>query len=91
MLGVLLLITMLVLTFGLNPVRRILAFPGLTIPISVFLLRASALTYFVSAMAGFIIIILQLPINDKSFMILPFFIAVLIFGGATLGVFQDYS
>ncbi len=91
LLGLMLLVTMLISIFGLQSVRRILAVPGLSLPISDFLLTASAIGYFSSALVGFIIFILQLPINDKSFMIFPLLIAILIFGGATLGIYQDQN
>lgn len=83
------LVSILTSIYGLKSVRRILAVPGLNLPISGFLLTASALGYFVSALVGFMIVIFQLPFHDKSFMILPMIIATLLFGGATLGVYQD--
>ncbi|KZR66568.1 hypothetical protein PMIT1303_00849 [Prochlorococcus sp. MIT 1303] len=89
LLGLMLLVTMLTSIFGLKSVRRILIVPGLSLPISDFLLTSSAIGYFTSALVGFTIIILQLPINDKSFMIFPLLIAILIFGGVTLGIYQD--
>ena len=89
LLGLMLLVTMLISIFGLQSVRRILVVPGLSLPISDFLLTSSAIGYFTSALVGFTIIILQLPINDKSFMIFPLLIAILIFGGVTLGIYQD--
>ena len=89
LLGLMLLVTMLTSIYGLRSVRRFLAVPGLSLPISDFLLTASAIGYFASALSGFMIVILNLPFPDKSFMILPLIIAVLIFAGATLGVFQD--
>ena len=89
LLGLMLLITMITSIFGIKSVRRILVVPGLSLPISDFLLKSSAIGYFTSALVGFMIIILQLPINDKSFMIFPLLIAILIFGGATLGIYQD--
>ena len=89
LLGLMLLVSMLTSIYGLKSVRRILAVPGLSLPISDFLLTASAIGYFVSALAGFMIVIFQLPFHDKSFMILPMIIATLLFGGATLGVYQD--
>ncbi len=89
LLGLMLLVTMITLIFGLKSVRRILIVPGLSLPISDFLLTSSAIGYFTSALVGFTIIILQLPINDKSFMIFPLLIAILIFGGVTLGIYQD--
>ena len=89
LLGLMLLVTMLTSIYGLKSVRRILAVPGLSLPISDFLLTASAIGYFVSALVGFMIIIFQLPFHDKSFMILPMIIATLLFGGTTLGVYQD--
>ncbi len=89
LLGLMLLVSMLTSIYGLKSVRRILAVPGLSLPISDFLLTASAIGYFVSALVGFMIIIFQLPFHDKSFMILPMIIATLLFGGATLGVYQD--
>ena len=89
LLGLMLLVTMLTSIYGLRSVRRFLAVPGLSLPISDFLLTSSAIGYFTSALVGFTIIILQLPINDKSFMIFPLLISILIFGGATLGIYQD--
>ena len=89
LLGLMLLLTMLTSIYGLKSVRRILAVPGLSLPISDFLLTASAIGYFASALVGFMIVIFQLPFHDKSFMIFPLIIAVLIFGGVTLGVYQD--
>ena len=89
LLGLMLLVTLITSVFGLKSVRRILVVPGLSLPISDFLLTSSAIGYFTSALVGFIIVILQLPINDKSFMIFPLLIAILIFGGATLGIYQD--
>ena len=89
LLGLMLLVTMLTSIYGLKSVRRILAVPGLSLPISDFLLTASAIGYFVSALVGFMIAIFQLPFHDKSFMILPMIIATLLFGGTTLGVYQD--
>ncbi len=89
LLGLMLLVSILTSIYGLKSVRRILAVPGLNLPISGFLLTASALGYFVSALVGFMIVIFQLPFHDKSFMILPMIIATLLFGGATLGVYQD--
>ncbi len=91
LLGLMLLVTMLISIFGLQSVRRILVLPGLSLPISDFLFTASAIGYFSSALVGFMIIILQLPINDKSFMIFPLLIAILIFGGVTLGIYQDQN
>ena len=89
LLGLMLLVTIITSIFGLKSVRRILVVPGLSLPISEFLLTSSAIGYFTSALVGFAIIILQLPINDKSFMIFPLLISILIFGGATLGIYQD--
>ena len=89
LLGLMLLVTMLTSIYGLKSVRRILAVPSLSLPISDFLLTASAIGYFASALVGFMIVIFQLPFPDKSFMIFPIIIASLIFGGATLGVYQD--
>ena len=89
LLGLMLLVSILTSIYGLKSVRRILAVPGLSLPISGFLLTASAIGYFVSALVGFMIVIFQLPFHDKSFMILPMIIATLLFGGATLGVYQD--
>ena len=89
LLGLMLLVSILTSIYGLKSVRRILAVPGLNLPISGFLLTASAIGYFVSALVGFMIVIFQLPFHDKSFMILPMIIATLLFGGATLGVYQD--
>ena len=89
LLGLMLLVSMLTSIYGLKSVRRILAVPGLSLPISDFLLTASAIGYFASALVGFMIVIVQLPFHDKSFMILPMIIATLLFGGATLGVYQD--
>jgi len=89
LLGLMLLVTLITSIFGLKSVRRILIVPGLSLPISDFLLTSSAIGYFTSALVGFTIIILQLPINDKSFMIFPLLIAILIFGGVTLGIYQD--
>ena len=89
LLGLMLLVTLITSIFGLKSVRRILVVPGLSLPISDFLLTSSAIGYFTSALVGFTIIILQLPINDKSFMIFPLLIAILIFGGVTLGIYQD--
>ena len=89
LLGLMLLVSILTSIYGLKSVRRILAVPGLSLPISDFLLTASAIGYFVSALVGFMIVIFQLPFHDKSFMILPMIIATLLFGGATLGVYQD--
>ena len=89
LLGLMLLLTMLTSIYGLKSVRRILAVPGLSLPISDFLLTASAIGYFASALVGFMIVIFNLPFPDKSFLILPLIIAVLIFAGATLGVYQD--
>ncbi len=89
LLGLMLLVTLITSIFGLKSVRRILIVPGLSLPISDFLLNSSAIGYFTSALVGFTIIILQLPINDKSFMIFPLIIAILIFGGVTLGIYQD--
>ena len=90
-LGLNLVVTMFALIFGVTGLRRILSIPGLSLRVLDFLLIASALGYFVSALVGFMIIILQLPINDSSFMIFPLIIVVFIFGGATLGVYQDHS
>ena len=89
LLGLMLLVSILTSIYGLKSVRRILAVPGLSLPISDFLLTASAIGYFVSALVAFMIVIIQLPFHDKSFMILPMIIATLLFGGATLGVYQD--
>ena len=89
LLGLMLLVTMLTSIYGLRSVRSFLAVPGLSLPISDFLLTASAIGYFASALVGFMIVIFQLPFPDKSFLILPLIIAVLIFAGATLGVYQD--
>ncbi|KZR64134.1 hypothetical protein PMIT1306_01104 [Prochlorococcus sp. MIT 1306] len=89
LLGLMLLVTLITSIFGLKSVRRILIVPGLSLPVSDFLLTSSAIGYFTSALVGFTIIILQLPINDKSFMIFPLLIAILIFGGVTLGIYQD--
>ena len=89
LLGLMLLITILTFVYGLKSVRRILAVPGLSLPISDFLLTASAIGYFASALVGFVILIFQLPFHDKSFMIFPLIIAILIFGGATLGLYHD--
>ncbi len=89
LLGLMLLVTMLTSIYGLKTVRKILAVPGLSLPISDFLLTASAIGYFVSALVGFIIVIFQLPYHDKSFMTFPIIIAILLFGGAALGVYQD--
>ena len=89
LLGLMLLVTMLTSIYGLKSVRRILAVPGLSLPISDFLLTASAIGYFASALVGFMIVIFQLPFHDKSFMIFPMIIATLLFGGATLGVYHD--
>ena len=83
------LVTMLTSNYGLKSVRRILVVPGLSLPISDFLLTVSAIGFFASALVGFIIVIFQLPFHDKSFMIFPLIIAILLFGGATLGVYQD--
>ena len=91
LLGLMLLVTIITSIFGLKSVRRILVVPGLSLPISDFLLTSSAIGYFTSALVGFVIMILQLPINDKSFMIFPLLIAILIFGGATLGIYQDQN
>lgn len=89
LLGLMLLVTMLTSIYGLRSVRRFLAVPDLSLPISDFLLTASAIGYFASALVGFMIVIFNLPFPDKSFLILPLIIAVLIFAGATLGVYQD--
>lgn len=89
LLGLMLLLTMLTSIYGLKSIRRILAVPGLSLPISDFLLTASAIGYFASALVGFMIVIFQLPFPDKSFMIFPIIIALLIFGGAALCVYQD--
>ena len=89
LLGLMLLVTMLTSIYGLRSVRRFLAVPGLSLPISDFLLTASAIGYFASALVGFVILIFQLPFQDKSFMIFPLIIAILIFGGATLGLYHD--
>ena len=91
LLGLMLLVTMLTFIYGLKSVRRILAVPGLSLPISDFLLTASAIGYFASALVGFMIVIFNLPFHDKSFMIFPLIIAVLIFGGVTLDLFGSFN
>ncbi len=86
--GLSLIITILVLTLGLNDLNKFLRFPHL--PFSVFNLVCTfvPICYFCSAIYGLITFINQLQLKDVNLSLFPVTICTFLFAGASIGLFQ---
>ncbi len=87
-LGLSLLIIFRCITKGPSSVHQSLTFPGITFPLSRIIIRSSSFLYFSASMYGLIDIILELPLYDKSFMLLPLLISACFLGGASITLAQ---
>ncbi len=86
--GAILLISFLCIIHGARKVALLLVFPGIRFPLNKLILASSSFFLFIGSMNGLLDILFKLPVQDRSFLLLPIITSACILGGASINLAQ---